>query len=71
MAFVVVVYGSLFFLFVFLDVTKTTDTNKTIAIVNVLSDFYILVLPITAVFQLHLTRKKRLGLVALFSTGFS
>ncbi|KAI1738012.1 hypothetical protein F4680DRAFT_426821 [Xylaria scruposa] len=70
-AFVVVVYGTLFFLFVFLDVMKTTDTNKTIAVVNVLSDFYILVLPITAVLQLHLSRQKRLGLVALFSTGFS
>ncbi|KAI0474458.1 hypothetical protein F4859DRAFT_514990 [Xylaria cf. heliscus] len=70
-AFVVAVYGSLFFLFVFLEVMKTTGANKTIAIVNVLSDFYILFLPITAVLQLQLTRKKKLGLVALFSTGLS
>ncbi|KAJ2994196.1 hypothetical protein NUW58_g1620 [Xylaria curta] len=70
-AFVIAIYGSLFFLFVFLDVRKTAATNITIAIANVLSDFYILVLPITAVLQLHLTRKKRLGLITLFSTGFS
>ncbi|KAI1464313.1 uncharacterized protein F4812DRAFT_462728 [Daldinia caldariorum] len=69
MALIVPLYAILFFCFVFLDTAQTVPLNKGMAILNVLSDFYILILPITSVMQLHLERKKRLGLAALFSTG--
>jgi hypothetical protein len=39
------------------------------AIVNIFSDFSILILPMVKVWQLQLTRSKKLGLVAVFATG--
>ena len=36
---------------------------------NVLSDLYLLFLPLPAVWQLHLPLRKRLGIVAIFLTG--
>lgn len=68
-AIVVPTYTSLFFLFVFLDTTATTSTNKAMAIANVITDFYILILPLPAVLGLHVPAKKKAALVALFSTG--
>ncbi|KAL6718612.1 hypothetical protein ACLMJK_002846 [Lecanora helva] len=37
---------------------------------NVLSDLYLLILPLPAVWQLHLPFRARLGLAAVFLTGF-
>ncbi|ROV87881.1 hypothetical protein VSDG_09530 [Cytospora chrysosperma] len=70
LAIILPLYTTLFFLFVFLDTTATTSTNKAMAVLNVVSDFYILVLPLPAVLGLNLPAKKKAGLVALFSTGF-
>lgn len=69
LALIVPLYTALFFLFLFLDTTATTATNKAISVLNVVSDFYILVLALPAVLGLHLPAKKKVGLVALFSAG--
>lgn len=69
LAFVVPLYATLFFLFIFLDTTATTTTNKAMAVLNVVSDFYVLALPLPAVLGLKMQARKKIGLVALFSTG--
>ncbi|KAL8772156.1 MAG: hypothetical protein Q9209_002591 [Squamulea sp. 1 TL-2023] len=38
--------------------------------INVVSDFYMLVIPLSAVARLQLAPKRRLGLLAIFFTGF-
>ena len=40
------------------------------AAVNIISDFYILVLPIPAVMKLQLPLSKKIGIIAIFATGF-
>ena len=46
-------------------------TNLTLAsaIVNFISDLYLLLLPLPLVWNLQLTRKRRLGIIAIFMTG--
>lgn len=38
--------------------------------INLLSDFYLLVVPIPAVLALQLPKKKKIGVIAIFMTGF-
>jgi hypothetical protein len=66
---IVPVYTVLFFLFLFLDTASQTAANKAMAVFNVISDFYLLALPLPAVMGLNLPAKKKFGLVILFSTG--
>lgn len=37
---------------------------------NLVSDFYLLIIPIPAVLSLQLPQKKKLGVIAIFMTGF-
>lgn len=39
-------------------------------IFGVISDFYILILPMPNVFKLHLPFRKKIGIAAIFMTGF-
>ncbi|EMR85763.1 hypothetical protein ACHAPC_011191 [Botrytis cinerea] len=67
--FICVCYTTLMFLFIFLSTDKTTKVNKTMAIINVLTDTYILVLPIYSVLKLYLPRRRKIGLALIFATG--
>ncbi|KAK3367924.1 hypothetical protein B0H63DRAFT_87694 [Podospora didyma] len=69
-AIVVPLYTTLFFLFIFLDIDGSWRANKAMAIMNIATDIGILILPLTAVVGLHLDKNKKIGLIALFSTGF-
>ncbi|KAL8857124.1 MAG: hypothetical protein Q9178_006300 [Gyalolechia marmorata] len=46
------------------------DQGVATSAINVFSDFYILVIPFSAVSSLQLAPKRRLGLLAIFFTGF-
>ncbi|KAF2029697.1 hypothetical protein EK21DRAFT_112740 [Setomelanomma holmii] len=48
----------------------TSALNFLMAVANVLSDLYALILPLPAVLPLKLSRQKKTGLFALFSLGF-
>lgn len=37
---------------------------------NIVSDFYLLLLPMPVVWKLHLPTKKKIGVCAIFATGF-
>ncbi|KAL8650373.1 MAG: hypothetical protein Q9210_003863 [Variospora velana] len=39
-------------------------------VMNLVSDFYLLIVPIPAVLALHLPKKKKFGVIAIFMTGF-
>ena len=67
--FICVCYTTLMFLFIFLSTDKTTKVNKTMAIINILTDTYILVLPIYSVLKLYLPRRRKIGLALIFATG--
>ena len=47
-----------------------TATFKSTGLFNVISDFAILILPIRSVWKLQLPRKKKIGIYAIFATGF-
>ena len=40
-------------------------------IVNVITDFYVLILPIAMVWSLQLTTRRKIGVIAIFSTGLA
>ncbi|KAF4635645.1 hypothetical protein G7Y89_g2445 [Cudoniella acicularis] len=70
MVFIFVCYTTLMFLFIFLQNQKSLQsTNKTMAVVNVLTDCYVLVLPIYSVVKLYLPKRKKIGLALIFATG--
>lgn len=58
-----------------LETAQTARCRKTIhmdyptGIFGVISDLYILILPMPTVFNLHLPIKKKIGIVAIFMTG--
>ena len=39
-------------------------------VINVLTDFYVLILPIVMVWSLQLTSRQKIGIIAIFMTGF-
>lgn len=39
------------------------------AVINVATDFYILVLPMSCVMKLQITNRRRLGLLLVFASG--
>jgi heme/copper-type cytochrome/quinol oxidase subunit 4 len=67
--FICICYTTLMFLFIFLSADKTVPVNKTMAIINVLTDSYILVLPIYSLLKLHIPKKRKIGLALVFATG--
>ena len=40
------------------------------AVINVVTDFYILVLPVPCVMKLQINRRRRIGLLLVFASGF-
>jgi len=48
---------------------STTNMTYIQGIFNVVSDFYILFIPIPVVLKLHLPMQKKIGVVAIFMTG--
>jgi len=52
--------------------TKPVNTTiVTFGVFNTISDFYILAIPLNRVLKLHVTRKARLGLLAVFLVAFA
>lgn len=69
-SFCVVFYTLMMFLFIFLKSnTKLLHVNYTVGAVNVISDLYILAIPIYAVSMLQLATRKKVGIMAIFLTG--
>ncbi|TGO07221.1 hypothetical protein BTUL_0308g00040 [Botrytis tulipae] len=64
--FICVCYTTLMFLFIFLSIDKITKVNKTMAIINILTDTYILVLPIYSILKLYLPQRRKIGLALIF-----
>ncbi|KAI8624508.1 hypothetical protein F5Y19DRAFT_312207 [Xylariaceae sp. FL1651] len=64
-------YTTALFLFIFLikDYEKAVQVNFAFAIVNPIFDFYALSLPLVAVVGLHLSMRKKLGILAIFLWG--
>jgi hypothetical protein len=78
---VAIAYTVLFFLFLVFGFIKAGDSassatsvlnpiNMAMAVINVVTDFYIMLLPIPTVLHLKLARKKKWGVFFVFSTGF-
>ena len=50
---------------------KAADVSLAAGIFNMVSDIYLLVIPIPAVWGLKMERKRKLGVLIIFATGFS
>lgn len=48
---------------------KFADFSILAGFVNVLTDWYLLIIPIPAVMHLQISRSKKIGLLAMFVTG--
>ena len=80
MGFNTILYTIYFFMYIFYcPITSPSavlcqDSLKryavAIACINLVSDFYILFIPLTAVWGLQLPPKRKLGIMAIFFTGF-
>jgi hypothetical protein len=61
--------------YVITQLSHTNHCDKTITLtlvqsaINIASDFYMLLLPIPAVWTLHLTMQRKIGVMAVFATG--
>ena len=69
MAFCILAYTILMFLAIFSNVETLIGANKTLGVVNLSSDIYILCVPVAAISKLQLSVKKRIGVLLLFMTG--
>ena len=49
---------------------KLNPLDVVISIINIISDFYILFLPLLVISQLQMRRNKKIGVGAVFCTGF-
>ena len=49
---------------------RATQQAVVVGIVNVVSDFYILILPIPTIMHLQLPKQKKVGVLAILTTGF-
>ena len=50
---------------------KQNPLSTTIAAVNIISDLYLLILPLPAIWGLQLARKKKIGISLIISTGMA
>lgn len=50
---------------------KGPDVSLAAGIFNMISDIYLLLIPIPAVWRLKLEKKRKLGVLIIFATGFS
>ncbi|KAF2014341.1 hypothetical protein BU24DRAFT_492994 [Aaosphaeria arxii CBS 175.79] len=49
---------------------QVTISNLTFATLNVVTDFYVLVIPVRQLWNLHISTKKKVGVLATFLAGF-
>lgn len=49
---------------------RLNPLDVAISVINILSDFYILILPLFVISRLHMQKAKKLGVGAVFLTGF-
>ena len=70
MAICVVAYTVLLFLNIFSHIDTVIAANKSLGAINLASDIYILCVPIPTVSKLHLSTKKKMGVMVIFATGF-
>ena len=66
-----VVYTIFMFVFIFLAETNPAEVafNHAFGIVNFVTDIYILILPAVAIGSLQMRTSKKIGLIAVFTTG--
>ena len=69
MGFCIVCYTALMFITIFSSVLVLIDANKTLGVVNLTSDIYILCVPVAAVSKLQLSMRKKIGVMLVFMTG--
>ena len=70
-AYCTVFYVVLFFMYIFIkDVSASLRMTYAVAVVGVLSDVYIAILPLVAVSQLHLSSVKKWQVAAVFLIGW-
>lgn len=50
--------------------SKASDISLAAGLFNMFSDIYLLVIPIPAVWSLQLERRRKLGVLIIFATGF-
>ena len=62
-------YISIMFVNVFATINTLIVANKTLGVVNFVSDVYILFVPLTAVAKLQLSTKRKIGIIMVFMTG--
>jgi hypothetical protein len=68
--FCTVYYTAMFFLNIFLkDVHALLMLAYSVGVIGVVSDVYIITLPLLAIAQLHLSRAKKCHVAAVFLTG--
>lgn len=69
MAFCFTAYTIMMFLYIFLEISKELYVNEAVGAINLITDIYILCLPIAAVSKLQLPTRKKIGVMMIFFTG--
>lgn len=67
--FISLFYTAILFLFIFLDNSTYFTLSVTVGSVNIVTDFYILILPIAPVLRIPLSKRKRIGVLGIFLTA--
>lgn len=62
-------YTIVMFLFIFLDDTKFLSLSYAVGSVNIVTDFYILILPMVPVSRMQLSKNKKTGVQCIFLTA--
>lgn len=58
------------FLPIFATISVIIESNKALGVMNVFSDVYILCVPTAAISKLQLSKKKKIGVMLVYITGF-
>lgn len=62
----VIILHIILFLFLFLDPSKFLSLSYAVGSVNIVTDLYILILPMVPVSRMQLSRKKKIGVQCIF-----
>lgn len=68
-AFCLVTYTVMIFLPIWVEITTLPYANDFLGIINILSDAYLVCLPILAVNRLQLPLRKKIGVMLIFLSG--
>ena len=68
-AFCLVTYTVMMFLPVWVDIIHLPYANDYLGIINIVSDAYLVCLPILAVARLQLPLRKKIGVILIFLSG--